>query len=657
MNQAGGFISTQADFEKFSNSTTERKSMSTKTTIKRISLVAVGALTLGLLSIVPSQAAVSTSTTGLAFSDGTTSAATTINAGDSATVYVKSSFVANAQYDSVTVVGTVTDVPATSSYALLRPVLYDSNTASATPVTFSGTADWAAAAASVAPAYGLSGSDAANKAANATWKFILSAPSIAGTYKVIFVNKKNDAGAAASDLSPLGGTLTWTITVAANSVTALGNSSAYLRAGSALYADGTALTDSAVVVSKTALVTDTTQEATIYVFERNATSTANESLTVTTTGPVAVSDSNAARATTPYITAKYNGATTGSPIYVWATGTAGKATVTVSTASGLLIATKTIYFYGAVTKLANDTADLAPSTIVRKGGKTLSSAWLVAATDAAGMPVTGLTLSCVPADVTVIASCAFTDELDGTYLMDLTSAVGSVSGKSTTITARVVDPAVTTSTAYLSAPAVTVTTGSTVDTVKIATDKASYTAGEQMIVTVTATDSSGNPVYDGAAVPTLNSNKSIQGLTNVATTFLGGKADSISRNADGSVAATYRVFAPAAGGTFTIYADYLDSTGLVTKHAEVSADVTDSASSAAQSAVDAANEATDAANAATDAANAAAEAADAATAAAQDAQAAVAALASQVADLISGIKAQITALTNLVVKIQKKVKA
>jgi hypothetical protein len=73
--------------------------------------------------------------------------------------------------------------------------------------------------------------------------------------------------------------------------------------------------------------------------------------------------------------------------------------------------------------------------------------------------------------------------------------------------------------------------------------------------------------------------------------------------------------------------------------------------------IDAANEATDAANAATDAANAAAEAADAATAAAQDAQAAVAELATQVAALIAGIKAQITTLTNLVIKIQKKVKA
>lgn len=79
--------------------------------------------------------------------------------------------------------------------------------------------------------------------------------------------------------------------------------------------------------------------------------------------------------------------------------------------------------------------------------------------------------------------------------------------------------------------------------------------------------------------------------------------------------------------------------------------------SAAETAADAAAEATDAANAATDAANAAAEAADAATAAAQDAADAVAALSAQVAALISGLKAQLTALTNLVIKIQKKVKA
>jgi hypothetical protein len=81
--------------------------------------------------------------------------------------------------------------------------------------------------------------------------------------------------------------------------------------------------------------------------------------------------------------------------------------------------------------------------------------------------------------------------------------------------------------------------------------------------------------------------------------------------------------------------------------------VADSASAAA----DAAAEATDAANAATDAANAAAEAADAATAAAQDAADAVAALSTQVSEMVDALKKQITALTNLVIKIQKKVKA
>jgi len=83
----------------------------------------------------------------------------------------------------------------------------------------------------------------------------------------------------------------------------------------------------------------------------------------------------------------------------------------------------------------------------------------------------------------------------------------------------------------------------------------------------------------------------------------------------------------------------------------------DSATTAAQAANDAAAEATDAANAATDAANAAAEAADAATAAAQDAADAVAALSTQVGEMIDALKKQITALTNLVIKIQKKVKA
>ena len=97
----------------------------------------------------------------------------------------------------------------------------------------------------------------------------------------------------------------------------------------------------------------------------------------------------------------------------------------------------------------------------------------------------------------------------------------------------------------------------------------------------------------------------------------------------------------------------------------------ENASTDAEAALDAALDAANAANAATEAANGARDAAEAATAAAQDATEAangakdaanaasdaVAALATSIATAFAAIKAQITALTNIIIKIQKKVKA
>jgi len=129
-----------------------------------------------------------------------------------------------------------------------------------------------------------------------------------------------------------------------------------------------------------------------------------------------------------------------------------------------------------------------------------------------------------------------------------------------------------------------------------------------------------------------------------------------------------------AGGTFsstlTAVADVTAAVKSATATATITKDTSTSTADAllalaqalgtrdqASATVDAAAEATDAANAATDAANAAAEAADAATAAAQDASDAVAALSAQVSEAIAGLKKQLVSLTNLVIKIQKKVKA
>jgi hypothetical protein len=202
-----------------------------------------------------------------------------------------------------------------------------------------------------------------------------------------------------------------------------------------------------------------------------------------------------------------------------------------------------------------------------------------------------------------------------------------------------------------------------VNFVNAATDaRAIAVKAEGGLVTATVTDRYGNAVKS-VTVTWAVTGGAYFGNGTTGTTGTTDKAGvaQIVVNGSGTVTAsldtaTYTQAASAAGkvGTYTTegVGASLSAAGIST--ADVSVTGVDSG---AQTAADAAAEATDAANAATDAANAAAEAADAATAAAQDAADAVAALSAQVATLISGLKAQLTALTNLVIKIQKKVKA
>ena len=179
-------------------------------------------------------------------------------------------------------------------------------------------------------------------------------------------------------------------------------------------------------------------------------------------------------------------------------------------------------------------------------------------------------------------------------------------------------------------------------------------------VVATVTDRFGNPV-SGIAVQISTSTGSLGGGQKTAsfTTISDG---TVTVSVDSNDAATVTAYQTTANDSTSLAgyngANIVDSTlAAGVRTATLAVTGTGTTGSVAQAAADAAAEATDAANAATDAANAAAEAADAATAAAQDAADAVAALSAQVASLISGLKAQLTALTNLVIKIQKKVKA
>ena len=194
-----------------------------------------------------------------------------------------------------------------------------------------------------------------------------------------------------------------------------------------------------------------------------------------------------------------------------------------------------------------------------------------------------------------------------------------------------------------------------------------WTAGTARVVSVTAGTADAGTVPVTIAVKDANGN-GVSGAS-VSLVATGGyfqglpMTSSQTTSADGTLVVAFvgsgSVKATISGGQSLDLAGYVGTTAAAGYPAGV-ATVTlavDGGTSAAQTASDAAAEATDAANAATDAANAAAEAADAATAAAQDAADAVAALSAQVSTMMASLKAQLTALTNLVIKIQKKVKA
>jgi len=186
------------------------------------------------------------------------------------------------------------------------------------------------------------------------------------------------------------------------------------------------------------------------------------------------------------------------------------------------------------------------------------------------------------------------------------------------------------------------------------------------IVTLKVVDRFGNPVK-GVSIDLSRTGTGLFGSgksTDSATTDKNGTAD-IRFTGTGTVVAEL-------AATYTQAADKAGEIGAVAVTAAVAGTTKGTGASLAPAGVNkvtvaisegdnatlaAATAASDAAAEATDAANAAAEAADAATAAAQDAADAVAALSTQVSEMIDALKKQITALTNLVIKIQKKVKA
>jgi len=332
---------------------------------------------------------------------------------------------------------------------------------------------------------------------------------------------------------------------------------------------------------------------------------------------------------------------------VLADGRAGVATITITT-NGTTYAAKTVTFYAKAAKTITATV---ATPVLAVGANT--SAVSVTAVDANGTNWTGTAYivasaaadALIGGSATTPVACAAYNADDGILCQITTIAAGTAKFK-------VIDAA-TVALATATSNEVTVTSSSaTASTVKIAFDKATYQPFEKATITVTPMDSTGKMI----AATTLANLFATGGIT--STLAFSGSSDTTTAVSIKTSALTgiakYTVYMPATGDVV------ISATGGTSLPAAGQVKVTATATivnSSVDAATAAAEEATAAANDATDAALSAAEAAEAATAIAQEAVDAVAELSASVTKLISALRAQITTLTNLVVKIQKKVKA
>ena len=691
--------------KKVLSTTNERKVMSKTTFFKRIALTAVAALGFGMLSVAPSQSAVTAHTLTI----DNAADALTLEGGtaDSATAVLTHNWVAlGSSYDSVVIRAIVTSSNAANIGKLMLSVTdsysstaNDATAANSPRYSFGGTKYFSGAVGAsttnnavttfktsvygtaardsitITPGANANGAGTADRSYGSVIQLKAYGITAAGTYTVSVYTQTSNAGAALASATP---TATWTITATAPSKTATADSTLLVRTGVTAGSTGTANTDSNTLAAATSTATTLTPAYTVEVLQKNGTSTntAQESYTVTVSGEAFITQGHTCANTT---TATYStrpvgaggsktltGCTptagTASKVHVWSTGTAGTATLTFTTVSGLALGTKTFTFFGDAAAIAVTTTT---KKVIRSGTATAQTSVLsVTITDALGNKVTGDAPVITSSDVTQITSGSCTDTTangttaDGVYLCSVTPVATSSSGKAVTLTITSADDLTTT---------YAVTMGGAAVTYVLTTDKATYEAGEAMVVTATAKDASGNTPYDGQAGPTIRSNKALGGTAASADITMNLYYDGVSTSQTRSTAVrtmstAQTLFAPAASGKFTISG--LDGQ---TTPATVSVSATigdDAATTAANAASDAAAEAIDAANAATDAANLAAEAADAATVAAEEARdaadaatAAVEALATEVATLMAALKAQITTLANTVAKIAKKVKA
>jgi len=660
----------KAAMENVFMTTTERKRMSTKTTFKRIALVAVAALGLGVFSSVPSNAYLSAATTTMTLSASSGSAAP----GETVTATVQVDFTSTWAAESVTVVVDSATSGVTPTFLGLKADSANVNTTQ--PSSGFNTSTYVGAT-STGVHIASKASDTTPTAVRAkmTLSFAASTSASAGTY-VYTVTLRQTYGGTTTNIQ----TLPYTLTVTAKDLTAVATKSKLWVNASSANADQAFLAttptgvgieaDSSIVASANTAITGASTATRVgYMFAvfNNASDTktvsgssVTGSLVVTISGPGSLEKSTAAGTLAKSVTITASSDT----ITIWSDGTPGTATITGFIGSNELSqGAKTVVFNGKATAI---TATV--ETKVVTTGATAKNAISFTAKDSAGNVVKTAAMNrnagffVLFADTKVVGGTSATAvDASATPAYYACNAYQTTYSKFTcdvpvtdsgVATVYIADSYTVASSSVISA-ALTITVSGAGFTGTISTDKTTYAPGEKAIITVTGKDRGGRPVVDGEASLFTNGkwgSLSANFASGSETVYYGGTGSSFVNGVD-----TYVVYMPSVAGTY-VYSG-MTSGETVTASTLYTFTVVDATKDAADAATDAALEATDAAYAAQDAAQLAAEAADAATAAAEAATAAVEDLATQVAALFADLQKQITTLANVVAKIAKKVKA
>ena len=645
--------------------------MSTKTNFNRVVLVAVAALGLSVLSSVPAQAAIGSNTITVTTTAGTAGLdpATAGQADSTTGARVNITFLASvANSDSVTVSIAAKSKPSTSvgyPKALLTLVDTVTNSTAATAVRLDTTTATSGAQpqtraegllnnigigtpiTNVSAGLGsfesgtgaLISTPTAGTYAYASFRLHMdtATPRASGSYVFTVSINPYDTANITNPVAANVKTIDVTIVVAAagSTVASPASSFATMIAGSSYggnIAAAVGRVDSDVAAVATA---STTPRAVIRVGLRTSTSTttATESVTVSMTvaGSSGVTSGTPVGRTATYAYTEAARTTGYLDIFIYSDGSAGTSTVTITTPS-VTFAAKTVNFYAAapatlVASVATplmklgDQTDVVRVTAKDAGGISFAGTLYIYASDAASAVTAGAVRATAAADALLCRwdagddrhECNLTGNLAGTGKFKVsnyaTAALATAAASGVEVTSNEVT--------------VTVNTA-TVAKVALSFDKATYAPNERMRIYVTPQDASGNPLASGTYTnlfasggitsPTafLTASGTAVDLTGVTLTT---SATSSSTTAAKAGSTLFTVYAPANGGTVTITAT--GGTGLP----------------------------------------AAARVAVTATATVTDSGAAALAAVTALATTVASLKTLITTLTNLVLKIQKKVKA